>query len=442
MKTFKKIGVGILAAVLAFGATGCKKEDNSDTLVITALEQGYGVEWLNNIVDAYKKKTGNNVKVLKKIGSAGQAAIETEISSLSNKTDIFITEKENFFTSVRAGAVTVGGVKYDSYYEKLNDVYEAELKGENGATIKSKMAKDYLDYNEVDGNYYSLPWQNGVLGIVLNLDVWNKLGYTASDIPRTTDEMFEICDEIVAKCKSNADLKNIAPFIYSASEEYYSSFLHMWMAQYEGNKTFGYFLNGKDPDGEVSEYVYTFDGQEKTLQIMDRLLDKEKGYQHSNSDELGFTDMQSYFLSDQAAFCVNGSWLDNIDNHFVQRKICVVDRSTITFGTSAADFVVLYIYVFNGAFTGVNKKRTAVCFKFGMYKAEIFQHAVSVHNGDESVTVVRCFCKSADNVTSAVYDTAKSLTAVAVEISFGTIDKLRHTAVDGNIVSEHKVTAK
>ena len=44
MKTFKKFGVGILAAVLAFGATGCKKEDNSDTLVITALEQGYGVE--------------------------------------------------------------------------------------------------------------------------------------------------------------------------------------------------------------------------------------------------------------------------------------------------------------------------------------------------------------------------------------------------------------
>ena len=222
MKAFKKFGVGILAAALAFGATGCKKNDNSDTLMITALEQGYGVEWLNNIVDAYKKKTGNNVKVLNKIGGAGQAAIETEISSLSNKTDIFITEKENFFTSVRAGAVTVGGVKYDSYYENLNDVYEAELKGENGATIKSKMTKDYLDYNEVDGNYYSLPWQNGVLGIVLNLDVWNKLGYTASDIPRTTEEMFEICDEIVAKCKSNADLKNIAPFIYSASEEYYS----------------------------------------------------------------------------------------------------------------------------------------------------------------------------------------------------------------------------
>ena len=90
----------------------------------------------------------------------------------------------------------------------------------------------------------------------------------------------------------------------------------------------------------------------------------------------------------------------------------------------------------------MNKKRAAVCFKFGMYKSEIFQHAVSVHNGDECVTVVRCFGKSADNVTSAVYDTAKSLTAVAVEIRFGTIDKLRHTAVDGNIVSEHKVTAK
>ena len=58
MKTFKKFVVVILAAVLAFGAIGCKNNNNSDTLVITALEQGYGVEWLDNIVDAYKKKTG------------------------------------------------------------------------------------------------------------------------------------------------------------------------------------------------------------------------------------------------------------------------------------------------------------------------------------------------------------------------------------------------
>ena len=90
----------------------------------------------------------------------------------------------------------------------------------------------------------------------------------------------------------------------------------------------------------------------------------------------------------------------------------------------------------------MNKKRAAVCFKFGMDKAEIFQHAVSVHNGDESVTVVRRFGKSAYNVTSAVYNTAKTLTAVAVEIRFGTINKLRHTAVDCNIVAEHKISAK
>lgn len=320
MKIFKKIGIGILAACIAIGTTGCGNGGNGGnsggggngggTLVITVSEQGYGVKWLNGIVDAYKKKTGSDVKVVKKIGGAGQTSIETEISSLSNKTDIFITEKEDYFKSVRAGAVTVNGVKYDSYYENLNDVYNAELEGENGATIKSKMDKDYLEYNDVDGNYYSLPWQNGVIGIVLNLDVWNKLGYTASDIPRTTEEMFEICDEIVAKSKTDASLKNVAPFIYSAESEYYSSFLHMWMAQYEGEKSFEYFINGKDPDGEVSEYVYTFDGQKKALQVIDRLLDKTSGYQHGNSDELSFTDMQSYFLSDQAAFCVNGSWLD------------------------------------------------------------------------------------------------------------------------------------
>ena len=97
MKIFKKIGIGILAACIAIGATGCgnggRGGNGGGTLVITVLEQGYGVKWLNGIVDAYKKKTGSDVKVVKKIGGAGQASIETEISSLSNKTDIFITEK-------------------------------------------------------------------------------------------------------------------------------------------------------------------------------------------------------------------------------------------------------------------------------------------------------------------------------------------------------------
>ena len=43
------------------------------------------------------------------------------------------------------------------------------------------------------------------------------------------------------------------------------------------------------------------------------LLTKENGqykYHHKDCDSLDFTTMQSYFLLDQAAFCVNGSWLE------------------------------------------------------------------------------------------------------------------------------------
>ena len=90
----------------------------------------------------------------------------------------------------------------------------------------------------------------------------------------------------------------------------------------------------------------------------------------------------------------------------------------------------------------MNEKRAAVRFKAGMHEAEIFQHTVTVHNGDESVTIVRSFGKSADNVASAVYNAAKTLTAVAVEICFGAIDKFRHAAVNDDIVAEHKVSSE
>ena len=306
MKKIQKILAVTLALAIPFSMVACTEKPGD--LVITASEKGYGLEWLDDIVAAYEQEKGIDIQVIKKIGNTGASAITQEIESLGGSTDIFFSTGSDLWGNLYKGEiVAANGQRYERMFEPLNSIYETTVEGETMSLLE-KMDAEALTMYDLNGKYYSVPWHNSLFGIVLNADVFATLGYTDADIPKTTEELFALCDDI--KTKPEIDGKKVAPFIYSALAEYYTSFFPIWFAQYEGKTGFGYYSEGKDPDGEVSEYVYTFKGQEKALEVLARLLDTDNGYQHEKSTELEFTDMQGWFLSNQAVFCVNGGWLD------------------------------------------------------------------------------------------------------------------------------------
>lgn len=290
-----------MSVIMAIGiGGGCKDKYDPDAIQISISKMGYGTEWLHNIAEAYTEKTGNKVQITEEIGQDGNSKIITQIESLFSSIDIAFIEG-SIAKDVYAGAISANGKNYDCLYAELTDVYKSQLSEENNATIENKMdvkTKDFLNY---DGKYYALPWQGGVNGIVVNNQKWRELGFGTNDIPLTTDQMFSICDTILSK--------NSTPFIYSLDDEYYTMFSPLWVAQYEGKESMELFLSGKDPDGNVSEYLYTYDGQLKALDVMKKLITTD-GYQHSAASSLDFSDMQSYFLNGQAVFCVNGAWLE------------------------------------------------------------------------------------------------------------------------------------
>lgn len=319
MKSFKRtlsLGLASFALVGALAGCGSGAADDPNTLILKAVDLGFGVEWLYELADAYHEKNPDvNFEITPYPGQNGIQAIQAEMESLTGDTDIFYTRPSNYHKTIYMGAVNTKAGKYDCAYEDLTDIWTTPFEGENGATIESKTDPRVADYLKVNGKYYGLNWADGFMGIVRNKNAWEKLGLTEDDVPLTTNQLFALCDRINAS-SVNTDgdqLNDIAPFIYSKSEEYYTSVWAIWAFQYDGIEAENNFINGLDPAGEFSEYLFSYPGMKKSLSFIQGLLAKDGKsykYQHKDSDSLSFTEMQSYFFLDQAVFCVNGSWLE------------------------------------------------------------------------------------------------------------------------------------
>ena len=314
-KLAKKIISLASAAVMftgMFGLSACggKKNNSKDTLYIEAAQLGYGLDWLDAIAGAWSKETGYKYKITRKVGSEGTSAITTEIESLASSNDIFIYRGSDLAKKVYQGGVTVKGKKYDNVYLDLTDLVNAELEGESGATIASKLNSSYKSTYEINGKYYGLPWMEGIMGIIRNVDVWNGLGLTDEDVPVTTDQMFALCDKIKSLAAGSEKYTEVAPFMYCAEDEYYSSFMFAWFMQYEGTENVRKYLAGKDPDGNISKNLFGFDGQREMFNVVEKLVSNKNGYQHKKSQSLNFTSMQGQFLKGQAVFCVSGAWME------------------------------------------------------------------------------------------------------------------------------------
>lgn len=320
-------GLSSLLGLSCLGLTACQESGRSEPgengyLFISSVNLGYGVDWLYAMEKAFEEETKINVDIQTIVGSSGQASLDAEIESLASETDLFFNKRGFFAEDVYKGSISVRGQSYDCLYADLTDVWNAVVDEGSTLTIAEKMDPLYTQAFNIEGKYYALPWAGGVYGIVRNLDVWNNLGLTDEDVPYTTEELFDLCDRIKG---------DVAPFIYSLSDEYYTGWSPIFFGQYEGVDNVNQFMSGRDPDGNVSQYVYTYDGQLEAMKVIERLIDPDNGYQHDRSSSLDFTSMQGQFLRGQALFCINGSWLENeMKANFNSTEVDVIKTPVIS----------------------------------------------------------------------------------------------------------------
>lgn len=312
MKKLLSIILGAITAFSCFSMVACGADNadiNPNALVIEYYKAGYGDTWIKNLAAEYTRRYGQEVVLLPREGATGLTKMEGSLTSGTAETDLFFAGSPSFGDIYR-GTVSAGGKLYDSWFADLTDLYESTIEGEN-ISVGDKMLDYFQEYFKMDTDddayydqkYFFFPYTTGLFGIVVNVDVWNKVAQ-GKKYPRTTDELIEICEDVKSK---------VAPFLYSLREEYWTASLPVFMHQYEGDMRMDNFYNGYGPSQDVryDTNMVAYEGYKKALEFFAVLLDSDNGYMHSRCAALDFTAMQGQFLRGQSLFVVNGEWLEN-----------------------------------------------------------------------------------------------------------------------------------
>ncbi|MBQ7408180.1 MAG: extracellular solute-binding protein [Clostridia bacterium] len=317
MKTFKKIFCLILSLGLVASACACtpgnKTEGKKGTLSIASFEGGYGATWAQALADAYKVHNP-------------EAEVEVDCNPLVREDAV--TAFQTNITSV--DLYFIDGLSIGNYCETyqsladISEVYNSTPKAgskEEDILIKDKIRPEIIpemmysgDQAEYQNKYYTIPSPSGPCSLILNTDALdNVFGEGNWSEPRTTDELFALCDAIAEK-KAQVNIAGvnytIYPFIYSGEAlEYWRYLYYPWIAQYSGIDAWNEMITVKK-NGVYDQSAYQPDGKLQAYQKLEKLIKRSNGYCDGTSMNNKFNQSQKYFLQGRACMYITGDWLE------------------------------------------------------------------------------------------------------------------------------------
>ncbi len=307
------------AAISAFSFIGCGKKipDTDQTLEVLCWDAGYGTQWCSDLLDEFKKqqwvkdKYPNLQVFFTPDGNGNTITTKIDAGERSNTVDLFFTGGIDKYLGKNASG-------YEFFADLTEGVYNQDVPGEEGTTVKEKMLPTYVDsmrfYEKgqdsntpgVEFKSYVFPWASGMDSILYNEDHLYKLGM---EVPLTTNQFIEACKTI---SKGNAfDYNNKENGNYAilrdASGAYWEYLYPTWWGQYEGIDEYRNFFNGVF-DGEIDARVHTQKGKLYSLQTLEQILKYENGYVYKKNAGLDFMQAQTNFLKGEGVFYANGDW--------------------------------------------------------------------------------------------------------------------------------------
>ena len=288
------------------------EKPGATTLQIGVVNKGYGDKFAEELAKAFQAKTGIETRVVK---SNSSNWTETTVLSGAKNNDIdVIFDINNLAMKNLATAYYLEGC--ERAYADLSDIYNAPLEGYGTDKTLKEMVYSYSldactwggeDKGYGDGKQYFVNWATGFEGLVYNKALFDKYGFS---VPKTTNEMFALMDQMKALNAKNADGYDIYPFAYSGKVNYLHYPQLVWWAQYDGIDSFNNTLQGKDVNGNYTAESQKTIGKLSSFSIVSKLLDIEKAYADPNSSSYSFTDAQVFFLAEQAFMMSTGDWLE------------------------------------------------------------------------------------------------------------------------------------
>ena len=312
------------------GNNGAAVVDDAKTVNLRLYKAGFGDQFIYELkknFEAVYAEEGYKINVLTPtLGSAGTPMVQ-EMSRGYDKTkiDLYIT-----------GAITPNMVseygEYGLVCEELEEtVWNQKAINYDGTesetVISERILSDYEPFLRADNNkMYGFNWAQTTAGMVVNMKKLSAYGVT--ELPRTTNELFEIFDKILYGVEGligGSEETKTYPLTYTLQSGngggagYQNCALLSWFSQYDID-TYNEFLRmqTKTEDGwvdmEDGYKVYQNENLKKSLTAGYHLMDME--YSAFGSKTQTLDQAQGLIMKDKkgqnnAVFMLNGDWFLN-----------------------------------------------------------------------------------------------------------------------------------
>ena len=299
MKLLKKFVAPVLAVIMSVGCfAACSSREikrDPNRLVIAYAKTGYGSEWLENALLAFKEQVKPDLILDPKDleGDPGiTAKIQSRLESGTELPDMFWGRETNWQMFA-----------YQDYLEPMDDLYASIVEDGQGKTYEEKVDDDLLNYGKVNGHYYATAWNSGATGLVYNVGMFEEHGW---EVPETVEDLYELCEQIknAPENKDDDRRNDIAPFAWGGQVgAYWQFFIETLWAQYEGIDKVNEFFRFESPA------VYEQEGRLKALEVFERLMSDPK---NSVDGAMAKNHIQSQmtFVQGSAAMIPNGAWIE------------------------------------------------------------------------------------------------------------------------------------
>ena len=314
-----------------FGCTAKAAPNTASDIEIIYWESGYGRDYMLNLVAKFNEKYPQY-----KANLVSSAAVNNDTVYLdpdTNTADLYIStfELKN---------------AYKEYLEPMEDLLDVKPDGESGKTIGEKLGVDFKTRNLLsDGHLYFLPWNvASTTGIIYNKNLFKDLNGNPYRMPRTTDELVELCLTI----KSD----NKTPWVFSS--DYWNYIIESWTAQYEGLDVYlkervGIYTDefGVEHPNDV-RIITENKGRYEAYKVLENLVGPY-GYAMANTNNFTFTAAQTYFLAAKAVMMPNGTWVENemkvSDANIGMMEMPILSAVGTKLGLSDEDLAIVVDYI-------------------------------------------------------------------------------------------------
>lgn len=325
----------VLAMTAAFGClsigTSCQAKEyistDSKTVNVKLYKAGFGDEFATVLEEKFNQafaKEGYKMNI---------ASSEYSNSGATTLADLYDGYNKNGIDLYITGAVMPNHVSENGIYERelAEDmqalVFDQPAINYDGSysekNISARISPDIMPYMKADnGKTYGFTWAQTSAGIVVNTAKLAQYGIT--ELPRTTNEMFEIFDIICEGAngvEGTSKSKTYAlTYCLKDAATYQNCAVDTWFAQFD-MKTYNEFLRmqTQNPDGSWTDMengyeVFNNPDLEEAYAVAYELMQpkyKAPGSESQPLDSIQSLIMQNTAGYNNAVFMLNGDWFLN-----------------------------------------------------------------------------------------------------------------------------------